>query len=100
MVLLDGHQEALERLLGTTQMQHGNAQVIHDLTGAGRAHGLQCALAQIGRQLLIEAQCILKELGRNRIVSHPQMNDSHVVGDACAQLRSDGAGREGKARIE
>lgn len=96
MILLDGHQKALECLLGTTQMQHGNAQIIHYLTGAGRAHGLQCALAQIGRQLLIEAQRILKELGRNCIVTHAQMNDAHVVGNAGAQLRSDGAGRAGE----
>lgn len=93
VILLDGHQKALESFLGASQMQHGNAQIIHDLTRAGRAHGLQCALAQIGRQLLIEAQRILKELGSNCIVSHTQMDDSHVVGDAGAQLRRYGSRR-------
>jgi len=42
--LLDGDQEALERFLGAAQMEHGHAQVVEDLAGSSRTHGLQRAL--------------------------------------------------------
>lgn len=91
MILLDGHQKTLECLLGTAQMQHCNAQIVHDLAGPCRAHGLQRALSQIVSQLLVKTQRILEELGCNRIMTHTQMDDAHVVGNTSAQLGSDSA---------
>lgn len=87
VVVVERHQQTLERLLGPLQMQHGHAQIVQDLRPLGGANALDGQQLGVGGRLdvgggaLVEGQRVLEEPNGHRVVAHVEMDDAHVVGD-------------------
>lgn len=87
VIVVERHQQTLERLLRPLQVQHRHAQVIQNLGPLRGAQTLDRQLTVAGRRLdgrrcvLIEGEGMLEEADGHRVVSDVEMNDAHVVGD-------------------